>query len=319
MDREISDQSPDRLSPARDRVLITGGSGLLALGWAAAIRDRQSVLLGLHERRVDLRGVQATPISIESADLALEALDATEPGIVVHTAGLTSVEACERNPQLAQRINVELAENVALACARRGLALIHISTDHLFAGDRPNVDESEPTSPVNAYGRSKAEAELRVLAAHPDALVIRTNFYGWGPSYRASFSDGIISSLRCGRAVNLFQDVNYTPILAETLASAAHELHRRGARGVFHVVGDDRLSKLDFGIELARQFTLDLARINPVSIADLPNLALRPRDMSLSNKKASALLNRPIGGVSSHLARLRRQEADGLATEIRSA
>lgn len=292
---------------------------MLALGWAAAIRDEQSVLLGLHERRVELRGVQATPISIESADLALEALDATEPGIVVHTAGLTSVEACEGNPKLAQRINVELAENVALACARRGLALIHISTDHLFAGDRPNVDESEPTSPVNAYGRSKAEAELRVLAAHPDALVIRTNFYGWGPSYRASFSDGIISSLRCGRTVNLFQDVNYTPILAETLANAAHELHRRGARGVFHVVGDDRLSKLDFGIELARQFTLDLARINPVSIADLPNLAFRPRDMSLSNKKASALLNRPIGGVSSHLARLRRQEAEGLATEIRSA
>jgi dTDP-4-dehydrorhamnose reductase len=304
------------VSAAPGRVLITGGSGLLATAWAAAVRDRRPVVLGLHERRIALRGVETATVNIESADEALSSLDATEPAVVVHTAGLTSVDLCETQPDLAQRVNVDLAEYVARACARRGVPLIHISTDHLFSGHAPFVDEDEPIRPVNAYGRTKGEAERRVLDAHPEALVVRTNFYGWGPGYRASFSDGIIASLRAGRAVRLFRDVFYTPIIAETLALVSHELQERTAAGVFHVVGDDRLSKLDFGLRLAAVFGLDASLITPGSIADHANLAPRPRDMSLSNRKATALLGRPLGGVDAHVARLRVQESEGLSGEI---
>ena len=300
----------------KPNVLITGGSGLLALNWALAIRDRYPVILGLHKREISLAGVQTRRIDLESTDHIIRAFETAQPQIVVHTAGLTSVEQCESDPHLAQRVNVGIAANVAEATARLGLSLVHISTDHLFSGIIPLVDEICPVAPVNVYGRTKAEAESRVLEAHPQALVVRTNFYGWGTSYRHSFSDAIIKALRAGKEITLFRDVFYTPILVETVALAVHELLDLKVGGIFNVVGDERISKYEFGLKLARKFKLDASLIRPGYITDQPSLVKRPHDMSLSNQKICKLLGRKLGDVKEHLARLQQQEQNGLAQEL---
>lgn len=299
-------------------MLITGGSGLLALNWALAARDHYSVTLGLHKRNILLAGIEARQIDLESVDQLARVFEIIQPQIVIHTAGLTNVEECEDKPELAQHINVDLAANVARACAKLDLPLIHISTDHLFAGESPFVDETCPTAPKNAYGRTKAEAELRVLEMHAQAIVMRTNFYGWGPSYRRSFSDVVIKALRSGNELTLFKDVFYTPILSEAATQAAHDLSNMKAQGIYHVVGDERLSKYEFGLKIAEEFELDSGLIKPGFIADRPLLVQRPHDMSLSNKKACTLLGRKLGGVDEHIARLHQQEKNGLAQEIQN-
>jgi len=300
----------------KPQIFITGGSGLLALNWAVALKDRYSVTLGLHEREIALAGVQAKRIDLESVDHIVRAFEIVQPQIVIHTAGLTSVEKCEADPDLAKRVNVQLATNATQACVKLGLPLIHISTDHLFSGGESLVDETCPVAPINVYGRTKAEAEARVLEAHPRSLVIRTNFYGWGTSYRHSFSDVIIESLRAGKEVSLFQDVFYTPILVETVALAVHDLIDLGATGIFHVVGDERISKYEFGLKLAQEFNLDTRLIKPGCIADQASLVHRPHDMSISNQKTCTVLGRKLGGVGVHLARLHQQEQNGLAQEL---
>lgn len=296
--------------------LITGGSGLLALNWALAIREHYAVILGLHERNISLAGVETRQIDLESADHLARAFEMVQPHIVIHTAGLTSIEKCETNPDLAQHINVELAANVAQACAKFALPLIHISSDHLFSGEVSLVDETHPTAPRNIYGRTKAEAESRVLEAHPQALVIRTNFYGWGPSYRHSFSDVVIEALRSSNELTLFRDVYYTPILIEAAAQTAHDLINLKASGIFHVVGDERISKYEFGVKVAEQFNFESSIINPGLLANQISLVQRPHDMSLSNQKTHNLLGRKLGGVAEHIARLYQQEQNGLAREI---
>jgi len=163
-------------------------------------------------------------------------------------------------------------------------------------------------APLNAYGRTKAEAEMRVLEVHPAALVIRTNFYGWGTTYRSSFSDWVLSGLRARKIMTLFGDVHYSPILAEVLVRAVHELVAIGADGIFHVVGDERISKLDFGRRTAAAFGLDASSILPGVLADRTTGIQRPKDMSLSNAKLRQRLGRNLGGVTDHLARLRQQE-----------
>lgn len=298
------------------RILFTGGSGLLALNWALAHRDRYSVILGLHEREIALTGVQSTRIDLESVDHLLRTFEAAQPQVVIHMAGLTSVEQCEAKPDLAKHVNVQLATNVAQACVKHGLPLVHISTDHLFAGVASLVDETYPVQPINVYGRTKAEAEARVLEAHPTAMLIRTNFYGWGTSYRHSFSDVIIETLRAGKELALFQDVFYTPILAETVAQAVHDMIDLKVAGIFHVVGDERISKHEFGLKLAQEFGLDSSLIKLGYIADQALLVQRPRDMSLSNQKICKLLGRKLGGLSEHLLRLHQQEQNGLAREL---
>lgn len=291
-------------------VLITGGSGLLALNWALAIRDRYAVILGLHERAIKLPGVDALRIDLDSVDHLSKTFEAIHPKLVVHTVGLANVEKCEADPDFARHINVELAANVAKVCAKFATPLVHVSTDHLFTGNLPLVDEMQPTAPINVYGQTKAEAELRVLEAHPQAVVMRTNFFGWGPSYRRSFSDTIIDALRAGKALTLFEDAFYTPILIEVAAKAAHDLIDLKVAGIFHVVGDERTSKYAFGIELARAFGLNSKLITPGRLNGRPSLVKRPLDMSLSNRKTCVLLCRTLGGIDEHIARLQQQEKD---------
>lgn len=300
----------------KPRLLITGGSGLLALNWALAMRDSHAVVLGQHAREARLSGTEARRMSLDSVDAIVAILDELQPQMVVHTAGLTSVEKCEADETLARHVNAELAINMAKACARLHVPLIHISTDHLFSGDRALVDEGDQVEPRNAYARTKAEAEVRVMEACPSALIVRTNFYGWGPTYRQSFSDTIIRSLRAGKQLTLFQDVHYTPIIAAELARASHELLDLKVSGICNVVGDDRLSKYEFGLAVASVFALDPQLITPGVIVERTSLVQRPLDMSLSNKKVSALLGRALGGVVDHLVLLRAQEQTGLAKEF---
>ena len=289
------------------RVLITGGSGLLGLNWASTLRHTHPVTLGVHRRDVMMPGVATEKFSLESVDSVLKALDRIMPDCVIHAAGLASIEACEANPKLAHHVNIELAENVASACASRGVKLAHISTDHIFFGDNSFVKENAPVVPLNIYGKTKAEAEIRVQHAYPEALVIRTNFYGWGPVYRQSFSDWVLSNLRRNYPVTLFADVFYTPILASRLVQVVQELFHCGASGLFHIAGDERISKHDFGLQLASVFDLDINLILAGSIEAQPTRVRRPHDMSLSNRKVCQTLNISIGGVREHLLLLRQQ------------
>jgi dTDP-4-dehydrorhamnose reductase len=125
----------------------------------------------------------------------------------------------------------------------------------------------------------------------------------------------VIRNLRSGKSLTLFNDVFYTPILAETLALASHELINLKANGIFHVVGDERISKYEFGLKIAQTFKLDSSLINAGSLLDQPGLIRRPNDMSMSNKKTCNLLERSLGSVDEHIARLYQQEQNGLAQE----
>jgi dTDP-4-dehydrorhamnose reductase len=289
------------------RILITGGSGLLGLNWAIACKDIYQVTLGLHTRQVELKGVDYCSPQIDTKDALAATLDKIKPDLVVHAAGMTNIEQCEANPGMARHANVVLAENVATVCAKSGVALAHISTDHLFTESEPMVQENHPVSPLNVYGKTKAEAEQCVLREHPHALVIRTNFYGWGPAYRRSFSDFIFDSLRVGKPVSLFRDVYYTPILIESMVQAVHQLIDRNASGIFNVVGDERVSKYEFGIGLAKVFDFDPNLIQPINLDSIPELVARPKDMSLSNRLACQTLGRHLGSIQEQLCGLRQQ------------
>lgn len=302
----------------KEKVFITGGSGLLATNWALAIRERFSVVLGLFDRNISMSGVESQFTNIKSFTDLTSFFETIRPQIVIHTAGLTNVEACESNPNLAQHVNVELSANVAKVCSNLGITLVHISTDHLFPGNDSLLDETTITAPTNIYGMTKAEAELRVMEEHPEALVIRTNFYAWGPNYRQSFSDTIIENLRSGKNINLFKDAYYTPILAKTLSNVVHDLINKQARGIYNVVGDERISKYEFGLKLANQFKLDSSLIIPINLAEQFTLVKRPLDTSLSNKKVCNILGRKLGGINEHIIELYKQEQQGVAQEIKN-
>ena len=295
---------------------MTGGSGLLSTNWALSIRDEYKVTLLLHQKKISLLGVNTEIVSLSSLEECLSVLEKHQPDIVIHTAGLANVEECESNPNLAQTVNVDLAKNIATACSNQGVKLVHISTDHLFLGDQEFSTEESVINPVNNYAKSKFLGEKQVLENCKDALIIRTNFYGWGTKYRQSFSDLILDKLKNNQQVDLFSDVFFTPILIDELSKRTHQLIDANTMGVFNIVSSERVSKYEFGIKLANCFNLDVGLINTVSINDKPNLVKRPKDMSLSNTKLCQMLNCEIATLDEQLQILKEQEDKSITNQV---
>lgn len=263
------------------RLLITGGSGLLAVNWAAARRHIDEIWLGLNNRQISMENTKA--ISLRGG--LNHAIVTANPDIIINTAAMTNVDGCEADEKQAIAINCDLAATYAKIAYDHGLPFVHISTDHLFDGRQCMQDETAPCLPINSYGHSKWLGERAVLKAHPDALILRVNFFGWGPIYRPSFSDWILNSMAQGTVVTLYQNVYFTPLYVGDVVDLAHRLIAKNAKGIYHLTSSDRLSKYDFGLKLAAMFELDANLITPRSYNPKKGIP-RPLDMSLDNAKA---------------------------------
>lgn len=298
------------------KILITGGTGLLAVNWALEYRSTYDFVLTTNERKIQLTDVIFKYVNLSSRDDIRRALEDFLPDAVIHTVAITSVEECEKNPVAAHTVNTEYAVNVAEECSALAIPLVHISTDHLFAGQVSLSTEEDKVEPLNVYAKSKAEAETAVLCACKHALVIRTNFFGWGTSYRKSFSDYIINSLRLGRQITLFEDVFYTPILISSLLKAINDLLNKKESGIFNVVGNNCVSKYEFGCMLANTFNLPEHLIILSSIKSRPDLIKRPLSMCLSNEKLKKSLGYDINSLQEDIDLLKKMESDGYAERI---
>jgi dTDP-4-dehydrorhamnose reductase len=301
------------------KILITGGSGLLALNWACFARDTCDVVLALHKKNVVLDGVASLFVNLESRDDIFNVLNETSPDVVVHAAGLTNVDECQQNSKLAYHVNCELSVNVAFACDKAKVKFVYISTDHLFSGQNSLYREDSPTQPVNIYAASKLCAEHQVALLNSEALIIRTNFFGWGHQFRQSFSDWIYSNISNNNEITLFDDVNFTPILIDTLATYVHELLTLNVNGIFNVVSDEHISKYEFGLLICEKFGLPSHLIKRGNMSSIKLLAPRPKDMSLSNKKLKQTLGIGSVSVSNQVGLLKFQLENGRAKEIKNA
>ena len=292
-------------------IVFTGGSSLLAQSWIRQEQPHFNYILGLHKRQLDQKRFKTVVFDYDHPDQLSIQLQNVKADIVINCIGLTSVEACEEHPKLAEKINVELSKNIALACAKSKVKLVHISTDHLFDGTLPFANETTSKSPVNNYGKTKGEGEEVVQQTNTDALLIRTNFFGWGPAYKASFSDQILKNLVNGLTSKLFKDVYYTPISVVTLRDAIERLLQHNAKGVFNVTSNERISKYQFGVMLAIAFGYPTHLIAPISIDEMTDLTTRPKDMSLSNHKLSVFLNTSLPSLERQLEDLKVAEKIG--------
>lgn len=298
-------------------ILILGGSSLLAINWAVSNRDTFDIFIGINRRKININGVKSISIDMESVDEIKKIINKINPLFIVNSIGLTNIETCESNPKLAELTNVKIVSNIAEAAHCSNKQLIHISSDHLFQGNQSFLSEDAKAHPLNTYAKTKVEAEKIVLNKNSHNLIIRTNFYGWGSSYRKSFSDFIIQNLREDRRVYLFKDIYYSPILIKRLVAFIIELFNKNANGIFNIVSDDRISKYEFGLMVASEFNLNKKLIIPILFSDNLNLVKRPYDMSLSNKKISKLFNCKIGSVVDDLKRLKEEEENGIAQELK--
>jgi len=277
------------------RWLITGATGLLADYLVEACRDHGKVTTTARsggDRRCDLRDAAATRSLL--AEVA--------PDVVVHAAGLTDVDRCEREPAAAFAANRDTAATMAenLPAAAR---LLVISTDQVY-GDTPGPHGEDGPAPVNVYGQSKLDGEKAALN-HRGAVILRTNFFG--PSRRAgrqSLSDFVVRGLTERHPITLFSDVLFSPLHMATLAALVVEAVIRGLAGVFNAGCRDGDSKANFALAIARHKGLQTQTARIGSSDEVAGRARRTHDLRLDVARLERALGRPMPTLEQEIRKL---------------
>jgi dTDP-4-dehydrorhamnose reductase len=214
------------------------------------------------------------------------------PELVIHAGGLTDVDQCEEQPELAERVNGIATGEIAKAVRTLGAHLSYVSTDYVFDGELGNYDEAAHPNPISQYGHSKLTGERLVAQTGCSYCIARTSvIYGWGRSRKPNYALYVVHALEGRREVRAAKDLYSSPTLNTNLAEMLLELATRQLTGIFHVAGATRTSRLEFARALASEFALDTKRIAPVNSRTLNLKAMRPRDSSLDVSKAMRTLS----------------------------
>ena len=241
------------------------------------------------QRGLSYRLLTRAEMDIADAHSVERALAEFDPWAVVNTAGYVRVDDAEREPERCMRENTEGAATVAEACARRGAALLTFSSDLVFDGRKgtPYV-ESDAVSPLNVYGRSKAEAERRVLELLPSALVVRASAF-FGPWDEYNFITLALNTLAEGRTFVAADDCVISPTYVPDLVNASLDLLIDGERGVWHLANEGALSWAELARVAARRAGLDKRLVEARPTAALRLAAPRPLYGVLASERGQLL------------------------------
>ena len=247
----------------QQRLLIIGASGFIGSRWAQVAREHFRVF-SLSRAAGDT--ADAPPLDITDPASVARAFDQTRPDIVTHLAALSDIDRCEREPELADRINYHGAVHVARECARRGARLFYTSTDAVFDGTKGIYHEHDPPTPLNWYGKTKARAERTIAELLPSAAIVRLSLVlGLGAGRAGnSYLEKVIGNLAAGNPIITPTFEFRNPMDVGTLCQFFFELAERpDASGIFHIGASDKMSRYDLARAIAARLGRDPALIVP--------------------------------------------------------
>ena len=250
------------------KTLILGATGLL--GKALMREWNGDEIFGLGSKDVDIREAVRVQRIVQE----------TRPDWIVLAAAYTDVDGCESNVELAFAVNRDGAVNVAEAARSYGAKLLFVSSDYVFDGKKTSPYEADDIrNPQSVYGRTKAEAEIRLLEILPYICIARTSWlFGAGGK---CFPDTILKLAASRPALNVVNDQRGCPTYSVDLARAIIGLCRKNAQGILHVTNAGDCSWFEFAREIVKGAGL-ATEVNPVSSVQMVRPAPRPAYSVLS-------------------------------------
>ncbi|MEP6662288.1 MAG: SDR family oxidoreductase [Verrucomicrobiota bacterium] len=283
------------------KVWITGAGGLLGnyLVQTASTFAPDWKVFGLTRSQLDLTDDKSVR----------EKFQRDQPDFIIHCAAQSKVPACQSDPELAWKLNVDVT--TALTKIAQNIPFIFFSTDLVFDGLKGNYVETDATNPVTVYGETKVAAE-KIVLQNPRHTVIRTSMNcGISPTGDRGFSDELFRSWKNGETTNLFLDEFRCPMFAAITARAIWELAAKNVSGIFHLAGSERLSRADIGKLVASHFPELNPKIKTGSVKDFHGPRRAP-DTSVNCAKVQKLLSFPLPAFSEwigiHSAELFREK-----------
>jgi len=251
------------------KVLILGATGLLGKALTKEWSGDEIVGLGSHD------------VDICYAGQVRDVVTKLRPQWIVLAAAYTDVDGCESNQGRAFSVNRDGAVHVAEAANRAGAKLLFLSSDYVFDGKKTSPYEaSDPRNPQSVYGRSKAEAEERLLQTLPGCCIARTSWlFGVGGK---CFPDTILKLAVSRPALDVVNDQRGCPTYTVDLARAITGLCRNNADGIVHVTNAGDCTWFEFAREIVKAAGLS-TEVRPVSSQQMARPAPRPAYSVLSD------------------------------------
>lgn len=251
------------------RILVTGAAGLVG-SELASIAGHEVVSLTRAE------------LDIADRHAVDEVFGAHFPDAVINCAADSDVDRCEREPSWAMLANALGPRNLAIACSRLGAHLVHVSTDYVFSGDKPEpYDEWDEPAPISAYGRSKLGGEREVMR-HASSWAIARTALVFG-SRRPTFVDNVLSRARASQPIRAAENLTGSPTCASDVARVLGELAAQRVHGLFHVVNEGSCTRYALAREVLELAGLDPALATRVKASDLGLIAPRPANSALTS------------------------------------
>jgi dTDP-4-dehydrorhamnose reductase len=283
----------------KPRVLVTGAAGLIG-----------QYLVKTASRWVpqwEIQGLTRADLDITDHLAVERAWQHLQPGAVIHCAALSRTKDCEHNPQVAHRTNVDATGHLARLSA--DIPFIFVSSGEVFDGEAGWYSEAVEPNPINVYGKTKVEAEQRVLQ-NPRHTVVRIVLTaGTSQHGDRSFVEDMCRTAQAGKHVTLYADEFRCPLPAGVIARAVWELAQRDCPGLYHLGGSERLSRWEIGEALLPWYPELNGQLVKGSSRDHRG-APRPADLSLNCEKIQRLLSFPIPGFRSWLDSRTCRETD---------
>ena len=266
------------------KVLITGANGLLG-------QHLVKMLIESTDYKITATGKGVSRLLVDSSNrykyVSLDITDGVEvntfiaqtaPDIIIHTAAITQVDDCEKDPVYCWNTNVTATRFLVGAAEMIGAKFIYISTDFVFDGEAGPYIESDIPAPVNYYGSSKLGAEKSVIEAKLSWCIIRTVLvYGnILVGNRNNMVSWVQNNLSQGKSIQVVSDQLRTPTYVEDLAKGILLVIQKKAIGIYHISGDELMSPYEMALATAEYLHLDKNLIEKVDAAIFKQAGKRP-------------------------------------------
>jgi len=274
------------------KILVTGSSGMLGKDIVEILIKNEAFDIYAFDKHYNPRIAKDNQfiVDLTNFEFLTKSLNKINPAVIIHCAAIVNIDACEKDKKSADALHRE-ATRVLSSYNSRNTKFMYISTDSIFDGKKGNYAEEDVPNPLNYYAKSKLEGEKVALSQNPNALVIRTNIYGFHTAKDNSLVEWAIENLKAGRSIDGYEDIIFNAIYTKQLARIIQELIiLDNYKGILNVAGNECVSKYDFLIELAKTFNFPAHLINKNSSDEMKFSISRPKNTTLSINKLKYIL-----------------------------
>lgn len=280
------------------KVLVTGGGGLLGSNVVAQLAERDIEVIATVHSKVPQSssndGVEWRVMDVTDDSSVGRVIEQYRPDWIVNCAAITDVDRCERLPDEAFEVNTRGAQRIAEAAKRVGAVPCQVSTDYVFGNNEKSPHHpAEELTPIQVYGRTKAEAERNVREISPSSLVVRISFL-YGINEMTCEHTGIVpwilSESQSGN-VPLYTDQYVSPTYASHAAEIISMFLTADITGVFHCNNRGCTTPYDLGRHLLDEVGRDSSQLTRTTLEESDLSALRPKRSCLSTERTERTLS----------------------------